>query len=417
MSKLGVYSEVGKLKKVLVHQPGWEHKRMVPWNMQAMLCDDIIDIESARPEHKGFVQKMRNHDVEVLYFTDLLKDVCAKPQMHREIVDEVVYGSLPKNIDARVIQPNHLIMGYPEQYTFDQPVLLEPIPNLYFMRDPAFFITDKLIISHPCKPIRHREAYLLRAVVNRHPLFEDVEVYDGILEDPDATLEGGDVLVADEETVLVGISERSNEAGANHLAKYLFENTTIKRVLKIHIPKKHEFMHLDTVFTFVDRQQIVTLPYIWDEAHLYGRVIERVRKQVDQLGAIYNGPSPEDMSSQPFMDVLSSDGTEKRYIKVLDGLEELGIIESGIVVSVGGHESRYPCKEEHILAALREQWNDGANTFALKPGHVLSYARNDYTIQALEDVMVEVTRFDGGELVRGRGGARCMTMPLLREPI
>jgi arginine deiminase len=417
MQKLGVYSEVGRLKKVMVHQPGWEHRKMVPWNREAMLCDDIIDIESARPEHKEFVLKMRNHGVEVIYFTDLLKEICSKPALHEEVVKEVVFGLMPEDVDPKQIQPTHLIMGYPENYTFDEQVLLEPTPNLYFMRDPAFFVHDKLIISHPCKSIRQREAYLLRAVVNRHPVFDGVDVYDGILNDPSATLEGGDVLVVDEETVLVGISERSNEAGANHLARYLFENTSITRLIKIHIPKKHEFMHLDTVFTFVDRQQIVTLPYIWEKPELYADVAQRVKRQVEALGGEYNGPNPDDIAAGIYMEVVSKGGKTVTYKNALEGLAELDIIEQDIIVTVGGASSRYSCPEEHILEALREQWNDGANTFALKPGHVITYARNDKTIQALEDVMVEVTPFNGGELVRGRGGARCMTMPIERDPI
>ncbi len=415
--RFGVYSEVGRLRAVMIHQPGWEHRRMVPWNMQAMLCDDIIDIESARPEHKEFALAMRNHGVEVIYFQDLLRQVCANPEVHEEVVLEVTEGQLPEGMTPRDIQPSHLIMGYPEHFSLREPVILEPLPNLYFMRDPAFFITDKVIISHPNRMIRRREAFLLRAVLSRHPRFEGVEIYDGLLRDPEATIEGGDVLVADERTVLVGISERTNDAGANHLARYLFENTSVERVVKIRIPPRHEFMHLDTVFTFVDRQQIVTLPLIWDRPEIYAEVAQRIKRQVERLGGVYSGPEPEELAAGCSMEVVRADGSLVPYAKPLEGLAELGIIEPKILVTVGGLRQRYSTEGEHIYEALREQWNDGANTVALKPGHVLTYARNDKTIQALEDVMVEVTVFPGGELVRGRGGARCMTMPLCRDHV
>ena len=414
---LGVHSEVGRLQKVLVHQPGWEHRRMIPWNREAMLCDDILDIDMARLEHKGFVQRMQQAGVEVLYFLDLLKDVCADPKQHAEVVQAVTPGGLPPHVAPTDIQPTHLVIGYPEHYRFGEKVLLEPAVNLYFMRDPAFFLTDKLVISSPKMPIRKREAYLMREVARRHPVFEGVTIYDGILEDPDATIEGGDVLIPDDKTTMVGISERTNERGAEMLAEYLFENTTIERVLKVHIPKRHEYMHLDTILTFVDRQQIVTLPYIWEDRHLYQRVVAEVREQVARLGATYAGPSEDVYEDCPRLDVLFKDGRREHYANAIQGMEDLDLIVREITVPVGGNAEHYDSIEEHILEALREQWNDGANTFALKPGHVITYSRNARTIRGLEDVMVEVTTFPGGELVRGRGGARCMTMPLKRSGV
>ena len=388
---------------------------MVPWNREAWLFDDILDIESARPEHKEFVLKMHHHGVHVVYFSDLLKEVCADPAIHAEVVKEVVPDPLPKGMDPTMIQPTHLIMGYPDSFTLGEKLLLEPTPNLYFMRDPAFFVHDKLIISHPSRRIRCREANLMNAVAKRHPLFKGTEIYDGILHDPEARIEGGDVLVPDEKNVLVGMSERSNEKGAEHLARYLFEHTSVERVIKVFIPKRHEFMHLDTLLTFVDRQQIVTMPYLWDKPELYADIARNVEKLVKLHKGTYTGPSPADLAKGSRMECLYRDGSVGRHDSVLDGLAELGLVVPEITVTVGGSSHRYGSAEEHILEALREQWNDAANTFALKPGHVMAYARNDKTIRALEDVMVEVTTFSGGELVRGRGGARCMTMPLKRE--
>ncbi|MCB2199466.1 hypothetical protein KQI63_08680 [bacterium] len=421
MDKLGVFSEVGRLKTVLVHQPGWEHKRMVPWNREAWLFDDILDIESARPEHKAFVLKMHHNGVQVIHFLDLLKDVCKDPDRHREVVAEVScclpHGRLPDHIDPMDIQPTHLIMGYPEHFTLSEELILEPVPNFYFMRDPAFMIADKLIISHPARMIRMREAYLLRAVATRHPMFEGTDIYDGILLDDEASIEGGDVLVPDGENVIVGLGERTNDAGAEHLARYLFANTDVQRVIKVTYPKRHEFMHLDTLLTFVDRQQLVTMPYFWDQPELYAKIAERTQNLVKAHGGSYSGPPPEQLAKGPTMEVVNRDGSRYTRSNVLEGLVELELAVPDITVNVAGAPQLYRSKEEHILEALREQWNDGANTVALKPGHVMSYARNDKTIAALEHVMVEVTTFNGGELVRGRGGARCMTMPLLREAL
>lgn len=186
----GVYSEVGQLRKVMVHQPGWEHRRMVPWNREAWLFDDILDIESARPEHKDFVLKMHQHGVDVIYFADLLKDVCKDPEVHAQIVGEVVPDGLPEGMDPLQLQPTNLIMGYPEHFTLGEQLVLEPAPNLYFMRDPAFVVHDHMIISHPSRRIRCREANLVHAVAKRHPQFEELTVYDGILRDKEARIEG-----------------------------------------------------------------------------------------------------------------------------------------------------------------------------------------------------------------------------------
>ncbi|MBZ0263791.1 hypothetical protein K8I28_03910 [bacterium] len=415
MNKWGVHSEVGRLQAVMMHQPGWEHARMMPWNKDAMLFDDIIDIDFARPEHKELVNILTTQDVRVIHFADLLKDVCSDAEEHEELVREVVDPDLLQEIDPKDIQPSHLIIGYPASFRFEDRVVMQPLPNFYFMRDPAFFIGNRLIVSHLHYPIRQRESKLVRGVIARHPIFEGVTIYDGILNDPEATIEGGDVLVANNKTVLVGISERTNEHGADHLARYLFEQTGISRVCKIFIPHLHEFMHLDTLMTFVDRQQIVTLPLFWDRPDIYAEVARRVQRQCEKWQAPYRGPSPEALEEGCSMKVLFADGEERHYANVLEGLAALNVIVPEITVTVGGPQSLYRTMEEHVQEALREQWNDAANTFALKPGTVLCYSRNAATRRALEQNMVEVIEFIGGELVRGRGGPRCMTMPLMRE--
>lgn len=418
MASWGVSSEVGRLRTVLVHQPGQEHRQTVPWTKDALLFDDIMDIEEARPEHDGFCQLMAERDVEVLFLTDLLKDVCATPAGLEAVVREVVEEGVLARLGRVRLRPQHLISGFPDHFALDDQVALEPLPNLYFMRDPAFAVPGAIVVSHPYWPARHREARLLASVLERHPRFADAMVYDGILEDPAATIEGGDVLVPDERTVVVGVGERTNHAGADHLASFLFAHTAVERLVKVIIPAQREFMHLDTVLTWVDRQRVLTLPYLWDRPAVYAEVAEEAERRCAALGKPYNGPKPEHMAQPSRVEVVWRDARPiTRFDDTMAALAELGLAEPELTVYVAGRLDQYRRPEEHVIEALREQWNDGANAFALKPGQVLSYSRNDRTFRALEEAGVEVLAFRGGELVRGRGGARCMTMPLERDPI
>lgn len=417
MASWGVGSEVGRLRTVLVHQPGQEHRHTVPWTKDALLFDDIMDTEEARPEHDGFCRLMAERGVEVLFLADLLKDVCATPAGLDAVVREVVGEGVLARLGSVRLRPHHLIAGYPEHFALDDQVVLEPLPNLYFMRDPAFAVPGAIVVSHPYWPARHREARLLAAVLKRHPRFAGARVYDGILEDPAATIEGGDVLVPDERTVVVGVGERTNHAGADHLASFLFAHTAVERVVKVIIPAQREFMHLDTVLTWVDRRRVLTLPYLWDRPAVYAEIAEEAERRCAALGKPYNGPRPEHMAQPSRVEVVWRDGRPvTRHDDTMAALTELGLADPELTVYVAGRLDQYRRPEEHVIEALREQWNDGANAFALKPGQVLSYARNDRTFRALEEAGVEVLAFRGGELVRGRGGARCMTMPLDREP-
>ncbi|HNX49459.1 MAG TPA: arginine deiminase family protein [Thermoanaerobaculaceae bacterium] len=418
MTTWGVGSEVGRLRTVLVHQPGQEHRQTVPWTKDALLFDDIMDIEEARPEHRAFCQLMAAQSVEVLCLGDLLKDVCATPAGLEAVVREVAGERVLARLGDTRLRPQHLIHGFPEHFALDNQVVLEPLPNLYFMRDPAFAVPGAIVVSHPYWPARQREARLLAAVLKRHSRFTEAVVYDGILDDPAATIEGGDVHVPDERTVVVGIGERTNHAGADHLARFLFANTAVERVVKVIIPAQREFMHLDTVLTWVDRRRVLTLPYLWDRPAIYAEIAEEAQRRCGELGKPYQGPVPEHMAQASRVEVLWRDARPATHFDdTMAALTELGLTDPEQTVYVAGRLDQYPRPEEHVIEALREQWNDGANALALKPGHVMSYSRNDRTFRALEEAGVEVVAFRGGELVRGRGGARCMTMPLHRDPI
>lgn len=417
MTSWGVTSEVGRLRTVLVHQPGLEHRQTVPWTKDALLFDDIMDIEEARPEHRGFCRCMTALAVEVLYLEDLLKDVCATPEARAEVVRQVAGDGVIQKIGEDLLKARHLIQGYPETFALDDQVVLEPLPNLYFMRDPAFAVPGAVVISHPFWPARQREARLVAAILERHPRFSGALVYHGILNDPEATIEGGDVLVPDERTVVVGVGERTNHAGADHLARFLFAHTSVERLVKVMIPAQREFMHLDTVLTWVDRQRVLTLPYLWDRPEIYGEIAEEAERRCLALGKPYAGPRPEPMAQPSHVEVVWRDGRPVSHnANTMAALAELGLVDPEQTVYVAGRLGQYRRPEEHVIEALREQWNDGANALALKPGQVMSYSRNDRTCRALEESGVEVVSFRGGELVRGRGGARCMTMPLQRDP-
>lgn len=410
-----IHSEISPLRTVLLHQPGYEHRKTVPWNKDALLFDDLIDLDAARQEHKDFSLLLSAHNVEVLFLLDLLKDICLDADIRERVYMEVVPPKVLDRIDIKDLQPWHLVHGFPEHVILSDKSLLRPLPNLYFMRDPAFAVPGAMIISHPFWPARRIESRLLRAVLRHHPRFENLKVWDGLLGIPGAYVEGGDVLVADHETILVGISERTNETGANALANWLFAHTPVRRVLKIWLPAKREFMHLDTVMTFVDHQRILTMPYLWDRCDLYADIAENAMLLCERLGHPYTGPLPEEIRSGTRLEILHADRQPEQHDSVLDGMAECGLINLDWTVTVAGQMHHFSRAEEHIVEALREQWNDAANSFALKAGQVLCYDRNIGTLRALEEAHVEVVRFAGSDLVRGRGGARCMTCPIWRD--
>jgi len=417
MTDLSVRSEVGKLKVVLVHQPGLEHRNTLPWNKDALLFDDILDIEEARPEHKQFTTLLAEHGVEVLFLLDLLKDICRDTDAREQIYREVLGGDVLSRVDARGLSPYQLIAGFPANEFVAAPCRVEPLPNMYFARDAAFAVPGAVVVSHPYWPARQRESRIAAAVLRRHPRFEGLVVYEGILRDEAATIEGGDVHVVDDGTVMVGLGERTNDAGADHLARFLFEHTSVTRLLKLRIPANRVFMHLDTILTFVDRGQVLTMPCLWDRPDLYAAVARAAAAQCGRLRFEYRGPSPEMLEQRSTLEVVTASGIEAVFDNALEGLASLGLIDPGRTVLVGGAAGDFARPEDHIVEALREQWNDAANAFALKPGQVMGYSSNDRTFRALERAGVEVVQFRGSELVRGRGGARCMTMPLSRDAI
>lgn len=423
---LRVDNEIGRLRRVLVHRPGPEIDGMVPSLMERLLFDDILDGDEAREEHGLFCTVMRLAGIEVLDAQDLLGEALGDPAVHHSLLDELAreYGAAAElverlaGLDARGLARALVggILAPPERADPWRHKLYEllPQPNYFFQRDPQVVLGDRVVISSMATDARDREPLLAATIFRHHPaLREHVKLFDidvppsgAPLHNPHfpyPTLEGGDVLVISPEIVCVGLSQRTNRRGAEVLAEYLrLEETPFRHLILVELPHKRCYMHLDTVFTLIDRGLCL--------AHV--PVIEP------------GGPEAAQVYS---VDLTAPDLTFTRRPSLLQALAELGLELD--VVPCGG--------TERAIDQEREQWTDGANAFALAPGVILLYRRNHKTVAELarrgfrvvphDEVLAGrydpasggrtvITLFDN-ELSRARGGPRCMAMPLLREPL
>jgi len=403
--QIQIDNEYDKLEAVLVNRPGHEIERLTHENMRRFLFEDVPYLRRLQDEHDAFVEAMRAHDVTVYYLRDLLTEVLAKEPVRAELMERVCraagvpaifedltglkHWSLDETVDVLFAGITgaefHERSGRRIATDSDEPnFLLPPIPNAYFSRDPAVVVRDAVISSKMHYRERVRETLLVRAVLeNHHEFMENAITYGGTsepTEDRPYTIEGGDVIILSKDAVLIGASERTRSETIELLADKCFRFGRVQRVYEIAIPAERSFMHLDTVFTVVDRGMV-----LW-----FAEVMENIARMHR-----YEPVETDD-------GIAAKRVTEERSF--LDILAEEFDKEVTIIDTAGGHK--------HY--ASREQRSDATNALALAPRLAVTYDRNERTMAALEDHGVTCVGIDDSELVRGLGGPRCMTMPLRR---
>ncbi|MFE3000580.1 arginine deiminase [Nocardia sp. NPDC059246] len=396
-----VTSEVGALRTVLLHRPGDELRRLTPRNNDQLLFDAIPWVERAQQEHDTFAEVLRGRGVEVLLLADVLTETiqvsgAARIQGISGAVDARRLGHLLADELAahlRGVPAPELAQILMSGMTFDElpfgadatslvrrmhhghDFVIDPLPNLLFTRDSSFWIGPRVAITSLALPARARETSLTDLIYAFHPRFLGVR---RAYESHTAPIEGGDVLLLAPGVVAVGVGERTTAAGAEALARSLFEDDLARTVLVVPIAQTRATMHLDTVCTMVDVDAVVMYPAIQDELCAF-----TIRKQ-EGHGVSISGPDP-------FLRVAAE----------AMGIGKLRVVDTGL----------------DGVTAEREQWDDGNNTLALAPGVVVAYERNENTNARLEDAGIEVLRIPGSELGSGRGGPRCLSCPLSRDEV
>jgi arginine deiminase len=399
----GATSEVGRLRTVLLHRPGPELSRLTPRNNDQLLFDGVPWVARAQEEHDAFAQALRDRGVEVLVLDRLLAEVLAVPAARTELiaaaVDDPRLGStLQRTASAHLadLGPDELAgaliaglahdelagSGLAYQLMDRSDFVVPPLPNLLFTRDSSVWVGDEVAVTSLAMPARHRESTITAAVYTHHPRFAGTQqLYGSHLEH----LEGGDVLLLAAGVVAVGVGERTTPGGAERLARRVFDRGLARTVLVVPIAQQRATMHLDTIATMVDVDAMVMYPAVADALSAWTvTAAGPAGEDEEDVELTVRGPEPFVVAAAAAM-----------------GIDRLRVIDTGL----------------DPVTAEREQWDDGNNTLAIAPRVTVAYERNTVTNAALEAAGIEVVRIAGSELGSGRGGPRCMSCPVSRDPL
>ena len=409
---LHVPSEIGALKKVCLHRPGEELLNLPPFELERLLFDDVPFLEVAQEEHDTFAQILRDQGVEVLYLEKLVAEVFdTVPEAREEFLDQYIaeagikgqempkvvrekLNSITDNLEfvqktmagltkAEIDMPLHASTTLDSLVNTDSEsdLIIDPMPNLYFTRDPFAVVGNGVCLNRMYSVTRNRETLYGKYIFKYHPDYKDVSLY--FRRDAAFHTEGGDVLNINEHTLAVGISQRTQAAAIDVMAQNIFWNSDSKvdRILAFDIPNNRAMMHLDTVFTQIDVDKFTIHPAIMGTLKVY---------------ELTPGTTPGDVKIKEISDTL------EHILEDATGVDQIKLI---------------PCGGGDPIAAAREQWNDGSNTLAVAPGKICVYARNTVTNDVLYKEGLDLLVVSSAELSRGRGGPRCMSMPFWREDL
>ena len=399
------YSEIGKLNKVLLHRLGGEIEGLVPDNFERLLFDDIPYLKIAQQEHDRFADLLKENGVEVIYYVDETAKALKTEEIRQNFVDDFIADSGIYSEEAREAVRDYLL-GMPSKQLVEKaisgikkdeiqvknkgslasyiasgyPYYTDPMPNLYFTRDPGACVGNGLNVHHMSTIDRRREALLLEYMYKYNEDFAPAGTHLWYDYDMDASIEGGDVLVLSKDIVAIGLSQRTTAGSIERFAENLLKESSFKKILVFDIPKSRAFMHLDTVFTMVDYDKFTIHPEIEGPLQIY------------EITLNPDGRAHFESIQGELENILSSE-------------LKLPAVE---LIRCGGDDP---------MAAQREQWNDGSNTLAIAPATVITYERNYVTNELLDKKGIKVITMPSSELSRGRGGPRCMSCPVNREDL